>query len=146
MSVLDEAAGVCRAYFMDDSIDRHYLRQNTKNREVVKVRYFAMAYIRACDPNRYSYPMIAHMVGRKDHTTALHGIRHAHRIWGQQTFVRLAFQRLSRRNANSEREIPQAIHIRATSGEILARGAELMRAELAATKIFTNGQGWRDAA
>ena len=146
MSVLDEAAGVCRAYFMDDSIDRNYLRQNTKNRAVVKVRYFAMAYIRACDPSRYSYPMISHMVGRKDHTTALHGVRHAHRIWGQQTFVHLAFQRLSSREANSAREIPQAIHMRATSAEILARGAELMRAELAAVKVFTNGQGWQVAA
>ena len=144
MSILKEAVGVARAHFLNEDITVEFVRRNTKERMVTEVRYFIIAYIRACDPKRYSYPMMARIVGLGHHTTVLHGLRRAHRIWGEAYFKRLAFGRLTK--GASSTQIPQAIHIAPSMSDILARGEELLRSELAAVRVFTNGQGWRDAA
>lgn len=142
MSVLREAVNVTANYFQDGDITVDYLRERGKHREHVLPRSFAIAYVRAVDPTRFSFPVLARMFHRKDHTTMMYAVRKAHETWGEHLFRRLAMARVDH---NYERiKSPQAIHIAPTYDAMIARGRHLMRLELAS--MFVNGSGWRAAA
>lgn len=142
MSVLRQAVNVTANYFQDGEITASYLRERGKSREIFLPRCFAVAYVRAVDPKRFSFPVLARMFHRKDHTTMMYAVRKAHEVWGEQLFRRLA---MDRADLDYDRiRPPQAIHIAPSYDAMIARGKHLMRTEIALR--FLNGEGWSVAA
>lgn len=134
--VLDEAIEAARTFFENDSIRRQSVWKKTKEPRYVRVRWFVAAFMRARDPNKFSYPVIANALKHKDHTTALHGVRNAHENWGERLFLRLAAVRPV--HASCTDTFEQQVHSVAQE-EILAIGeANLAR--------FVSGKGWGQAA
>jgi len=142
MSVLKEAVNVTANYFQDGDITLDYLRQLGKQKELVLPRSFAIAYVRAVDPKRFSFPVLARFFHRKDHTTLLYAVRKAHDMLGEQLFRRMAMNRTA--NAYDRIRPPQSIHIAPSYDAMIARGKILMERELAS--MFVSGEGWRAAA
>lgn len=140
-TALEDAVKAARVYFADHDISVGFIKLKTKERRVVSVRNFVMAYMRARDPKRYSLPVIQRCMGFRDHTTVLNGIRNAHRDYGQVLFQRLNMERL--KDGGRFHSIPQAEHTAVTLEEIIARGEFLMHQERAIQ--FVNGQGWKAA-
>lgn len=142
MTVFNEAVDAARTYFGDSEITPKLVRKKRKTRRIVMVRNWVMAYMRARDPRRFSYPVIARIIGFSDHTTVIHGIRKAHTEYGEVLFRRLTLNRLQEQH--KPLEVPQAIHISLTVENILNRGEQLLKAELATE--FLNGKGWQRGA
>ena len=83
---LDEAISVCRLYFPKQPISRQFIRTPCKQEQYTRPRWFIMAYLREAG---FSFPQIAHMVGMRDHTTVMHGVKKAHGLWGKLLFEQL---------------------------------------------------------
>lgn len=133
-TVLEDAIEAARTFFEDDRISKRSIQRACKERKYSRPRHFVAAFIRARDPNRFSYPMIARFMNRKDHTTALYHERKAHEIWGRSLFTKLAAVRPVEPTPPETPE--QLIHRTASEEEILRQG------ELNLHK-WLNGDEWR---
>ena len=87
---LEEAIEAARTFFDDPSITKKTVWKRSKMRRFVRIRFFICAYLRAKDPKRYSYPVIANAIKMNDHTTCIHGVTQAHERWGADLFIKLA--------------------------------------------------------
>ena len=134
--VLDEAIEAAQTYFQDYRIDRKRVRKQSKERKYVRVRSFVAAFMRARDPSKFSYPVIARALDKKDHTTVLHAVRQAHKEWGERLFLKLAAVRPV--ETGEPESIEQPFHS-VSPAEILAVGERNMAR-------FINGKGWEQAA
>lgn len=136
-TVFDEAIEAARTFFQNTAINRKSVLKRSKARPIVIQRKFVAAYLRARDPRHWSYPNIASRLGQKDHTTAIHYIRHAHELWGETLFVKLAAIRPV--GAGDDEETPQVIHKAPSLTEIQAVGiCNLWR--------FKNAEDWNEVA
>lgn len=131
--VLDEAIEAAQTFFNDKRINKDRIWRLSKERRYAHPRHFVCAFMRARDPNKFSYPVIANAVKRADHTTALNSVRKAHKLWGQALFIKLAA--VSAVDADDGDTSEQLMHRSASFDEIMVTGeANLAR--------FTNGSGW----
>ena len=134
-SVLDDAIEAAQTFFKDPRITRKWIWQRSKRREHVEPRHFICAFIRARNPQHYSYPMIARLTKRGDHTSALNSVRWAHKRWGHAIFVKLAAVEVVE---VEQADTAQVVHSPGQD-EIIAIGeANLTR--------FVNGAGWEQVA
>lgn len=134
--VLDEAIEAAQTFFNDERINRGRIWRLSKERRYAHPRHFVCAFMRARDPNKFSYPVIANAVKRSDHTTALNSVRRAHKLWGQALFIKLAA--VSAVDADDGDTSEQLMHRSASFDEIMVTGeANLAR--------FTNGTGWTNS-
>jgi len=129
-----DALEEARAFFNKPELSKHQVQKKTKVRGIVRIRWFMMAYMRARDPNHYSYPIIARSFNLSDHTTAMHGVKKAHEEWGRSIFQKLALQT----HTSEQPEEAQFVH-RPSADEIEGIGT----ANLA---IWVNGKGWQRGA
>lgn len=142
MSVFKEAIVAARNHFQDDTIDASFLKDYNKRHYQSSVRKFAMAYVRAYNPAHYSYPLIASIFNRSNHTTVMHAVRSAHKEWGEALFRRLSIRQIE--NDYSRIHSPPAVHASPSFDQMIARGERLLSIELNAT--FRSGYGWEMAA
>jgi hypothetical protein len=135
-TVFDEAIEAAQTFFENPNITRKMVTKQSKERKFVRLRWFVAAFMRARDPQRFSYPVIMRLLKKKDHTTILHAVRQAHKEWGERFFVKIAAIRpLEQAKTDT---IEQPVH-RVSAEDIDAIGA----ANLAK---FVNGHGWEAAA
>ena len=76
--------------FFERPITVRSLRERTKMSYSTHPRWFVAAYLRASQPQIYSYPKIGREFGGFDHGTIHHGVRKAHELWGVERFERWA--------------------------------------------------------
>ncbi|WP_300379601.1 hypothetical protein [Henriciella sp.] len=55
-----------------------------------RARFYAWAYLRAVDPEKYSMPVLARLFAIKDHTSVLYGVRRMYAKHGEAHFWELA--------------------------------------------------------
>ena len=94
MTGLEEAIEAAKVFFDDPSITKKTVWKKTKERRFVRTRFFVCAYLRAKDPKRYSFPVIANAVKLRDHTSVINGVKKAHAAWGADLFIRIAAMRV----------------------------------------------------
>lgn len=134
--VLDEAIEAAQTFFQNYNINKRWIWKQSKERKFVEARFFVCAFMRARDPKKFSFPVIARAIKRSDHTTALNAVRMAHEFWGERLFLKLAAVRPV--ETTPEQTSPHVVH-EVTAEELLAVGeANLAR--------FVNGKGWEQAA
>ena len=134
-SAFNDALSEARAFFRNPKLTKAMVTKRSKVRSLVRIRWFMMAFMRARDPLHYSYPMIASAFGLKDHTTALHGVRNAHKEWGEHLFRKLALQVVE---PILDHEA-QVVHSVATVEALIAIGEAGMAS-------FVNDRRWESAA
>lgn len=135
------AVEAAKVFFCDDSIDPASVRHKTKHRPTVRLRWYVMAYLRAIDPKRYSYPVIANVVGLDHHTTAMHGINKAHETWGEDHFLQEVLF-LSSDAKKRRARIDGHRFVKASAADILDAGPQLMARQMK----FVSKRGWEAAA
>lgn len=117
-----DRACIAASAFFEAEITPKYVRSRTTLTEPLEVRWWVMAWLRACTP--LSYQQIATQMHRADHTTIIHGQRQAHEKFGVKLFNRLSMidrvyrAREQRFHDKSENKGP----------------------------LFVNGQGWKRVA
>ncbi len=136
-TAFEDAVEAAQTFFRSSRIDKHWIWKICKERKYVEPRQFVCAFMRARDPNKYSYPLIANAIKRKDHTTVIVAIRQAHKRWGQSLFMKLAA--VSVVGSEDQDTFEQPVHISVTEDELLAIG------EINLSR-FVNGKGWEVAA
>lgn len=123
--VLDEAIEAARVFFQRESISRNSIWKKSKEPIYTQPRFFVCAYMRAKNPRHFSYPVIAAAIKRSDHTTVLNGIRAAHKLWGERTFVRLAA--ISSVEAKHRPKTPQVVHRHSAEAILVLGEANMIR-------------------
>lgn len=135
-TTFDEAIEAARTYFRNDRISRADVCKASKERKYVRLRGFIAAYMRASDPKKFSYPMIARFLKYSDHTSVMNVIGNAHAEWGERLFVKLAGVKPV--EAISPEGCAQEIHSPTYENLIEIGEANLAR--------FRNGKGWERVA
>lgn len=135
-TVFDEAIEAAQTFFENPNITRKMVVRQSKERKFVRLRRFVAAFMRARDPDRFSYPVIARLLKKKDHTTILHAVRQAHKEWGERFFIKIAAIRPVEKAKTDT--IEQPVH--SVSAEQID--------EVGAANLdkFVNGRGWERAA
>lgn len=134
--VLDEAIEAAQTFFRDYRITKRHVWKKSKERKYVRLRSFIAAFLRARDPEKFSYPNIAKSLKHSDHTTAINAVRNAHKEWGERLFLKLAAVRPVETAPSQTPE--QLIHSVSYEEMIAVGEANLAR--------FVNGRGWEEAA
>lgn len=142
MTVFEEAVNAAKVYFGDPEITLKTVRRKRKMKRVVMVRNWVMAYMRARDSKRFSFPVIARILGFSDHATVMNGVKNAHAQFGEVLFRRITLDRLQ--SVYTPIRPPQAVHIAPKYDDMIRRGLELLRAET--ETAWVNGKGWGVAA
>ena len=134
-TAFNDALEEAKLFFNKSFLTREFVSNRRKTRGLVRIRWFMMAYMRARDPNHYSYPVIASAFKLKDHTTAIYGVRKAHENWGKTLFTRLAAVAVVESPERNE----QPMHTSVGAEELLMIGENNLAR-------FMNGTGWEAAA
>ncbi len=87
---LDRAIISARKYFNNERISRKTLRRPGRRPYACQVRFFVSAWLRA--HTDFSYPMIAGLLHKKDHTTIMNGVRRAYELWGDDLLFQQAMR------------------------------------------------------
>lgn len=130
-TVLDDAVDAARVFFQNPNITKRSIWKRSKSPKYTEPRHFVCAFIRARDPQRFSYPVIARLTRRKDHTSCLNSVQRAHKEWGAQLFQKLALTVVEQAPQEGSAQVVHSVSAEA----LLAIGeANLAR--------FFNGKGW----
>lgn len=87
-SVLEIAAHEAGLYF-DEPLTASHIQRKQKSRDVVERRFFAIAFMRWFDEKHFSFPVIAHRVGYRDHTSAMHAASRARDMFPDARFSQM---------------------------------------------------------